>query len=212
MKKINTDIEDLIGDVVIIANGEYPSSSLPLSIIKESSVRICCDGATQTTINHGITPDYIIGDCDSITPKLRKKFADRILTVEEQEDNDLTKSFKFSLSKGYKRISIVAATGKREDHTLGNISLLMRYAKEASVRMITDNGIFIPCEGNMVISGKKGQQVSLFNFTCTHITSTGLLYPIYPFTQLWQGTLNEMTADTFEINADGQYLVYLVTE
>jgi thiamine pyrophosphokinase len=54
--------------------------------------------------------------------------------------------------------------------------------------------------------------VSLFNFTCTHITSIGLLYPIYPFTQLWQGTLNEMTADTFEINADGQYLVYLVTE
>ena len=32
---------------------------------------------------------------------------------------------KYLLSKGKRRIAIVGATGKREDHTIGNVSLLM---------------------------------------------------------------------------------------
>jgi len=57
---------------------------------------------------------------------------------------------------------IVGATGKREDHTLGNISLLADYMKTAKVVMVTDYGIFTPMQGITEFTSHKGQQVSLF--------------------------------------------------
>ena len=42
----------------------------------------------------------------------------------------------------------MGATGKQEDHTLGNISLLIDYMKAgAQVTMLTDHGMFIPASG-----------------------------------------------------------------
>ena len=48
-----------------------------------------------------------------------------IVHVTEQETNDLNKAFRYCLANGWTDIVILGATGKREDHTLGNIGLLM---------------------------------------------------------------------------------------
>ena len=98
----------------------------------------------------------------------------------------------------------------REDHTLGNISLLMRYFRELQVDgiMFTDHGFFTPAFGDRTFSSQQGQQVSIFNFGCTRLTSSNLKWPCSPFNQLWQGTLNEALSDSFSIQSDGYYLVY----
>ena len=77
-----------------------------------------------------MTPHAIIGDGDSLPQAFKEQYKDILHVVEEQEDNDLTKATLHCGSLGFKRILYVGATGKREDHTLGNISLMMRYFKE----------------------------------------------------------------------------------
>ena len=74
-------------------------------------------------------PDIIIGDGDSLSETNRLKYADLIFHNPDQETNDQTKAVQYLLSKGKRKIAIVGATGKREDHTIGNVSLLMEYMR-----------------------------------------------------------------------------------
>ena len=150
-----------------------------------------------------------MGDGDSICPENREKYADRLHIVNEQESNDQTKAVRFLLSQGKSRIAIVGATGRREDHTIGNISLLIEYARAgASVYSFTDYGVFIPCNGTTTHNCRKGQQLSIFSITAKALSAEGLLYPIYDFTNWWQGTLNECIGDSVTIKAEGEYLLF----
>ena len=197
-------------DAVILANGEYPVAPLPLSLLEEAPYVACCDGGADTYIAHGYIPDIIIGDGDSLSEENRKRFAGLIHYNPDQETNDQTKAVQYLMSQGKRRIAILGATGKREDHTIGNISLLMEYARMgAEVRMYTDYGVFIPCKDTCTFPCQPGKQISIFNFTARALRSEGLRYPIYDFTSWWQGTLNECTAPTFTIEAEGEYLLFI---
>ena len=189
-------------DAVIVANGQFPSHAVHLDILKGARHIVCCDGA----IHHVPSAEVIIGDGDSVPDEYR----DRLICIEEQDDNDLTKATRYCLSQGWQKIAYLGATGLREDHTLGNISLLMRYYREMNVKgmMFTDYGFFTPAYGNRTFSTMKGQQVSIYNFGCHQLSSEGLRWDCYNFDQWWQGTLNEALTDTFSISADSYYLVY----
>lgn len=147
--ELSTSNEQLLTiDAVVLANGEYPASPLPLKILAEAPYVVCCDGGADEYIRRGHTPDVIIGDGDSLSDENRRKFGHILHRISDQETNDQTKAVNFLLAKGKRRIAIIGATGKREDHTLGNISLLIDYLRAgADVRTYTDYGIFIPCRG-----------------------------------------------------------------
>ena len=197
-------------DAIILANGDYPSADVPVQLLKEAPYVVCCDGGANEYIEKGYTPDIIIGDGDSLSEENRRLYADLIHHNPDQETNDQTKAIQFLLSQGKKRIAIVGATGKREDHTIGNISLLMEYMRMGvEVCMYTDYGVFVPCKDTCVFECRPGQQVSIFNFTAKRLKSKGLAYPIYDFTSWWQGTLNRCTDASFTIEAEGEYLVFL---
>lgn len=197
-------------DAVILANGDYPSASLPLQILQEAPYVVCCDGGANEYIAKGHLPDVIIGDGDSLSEENRMKHASLIRHNPDQETNDQTKAVQFLLEQGKRRIAIVGATGKREDHTIGNISLLMEYMRMGvDVRSYTDYGVFIPCKGTCSFPCYEGQQISIFNFTAKGLQSKGLAYPIYDFTSWWQGTLNRCTGTSFIIEAEGEYLLFL---
>lgn len=189
-------------DVVIVANGEFPTNEIPLGILKNAKHIVACDGAIKNVPQ----AEVVVGDGDSV-PTI---YHDKLIQIEEQEDNDLTKATRYCLSKGWHQIAYLGCTGKREDHTLGNISLLMRYFREMDVEgiMFTDYGLFIPAKGDYTFSSFKGQQVSIFNFGSTRITSEGLKWNSYAYEQWWQGTLNESLSDTFTLHAEGHYMVY----
>ena len=198
-------------DAVILANGDYPTSPQPLEILHRGAPYVaCCDGAVNEFVRHGGIPDAIVGDCDSLSDEIRTTYACIIHKIDEQEYNDLSKTIKFLMSIGKRSIAILGATGKREDHTLGNISLLIEYMQWGiDVRMYTDHGMFIPCHGDRTFTSTPGQQVSIFSFGATGFHAEGLVYPLHDFTNWWQGTLNECTSDRFTIHAKGDYLVYL---
>jgi len=204
-------MDDMIHfEAVILANGDYPSASLPLRLLHEAPFVVCCDGGADGYIAHGYLPDVIIGDGDSLSEENRRKYASLLRHNPDQETNDQTKAVQFLLSQGKHHIAIVGATGKREDHTLGNVSLLIEYMRMgADVRSYTDYGVFIPCQDTVTLPCGVGRQVSIFNFTGKGFHSDDLVYPIYDFTTWWQGTLNECTSDSLTIRADGEYLVFI---
>lgn len=128
--ELSTSNEQLLTiDAVVLANGEYPASPLPLKILAEAPYVVCCDGGADEYIRRGHTPDVIIGDGDSLSDENRRKFGHILHRISDQETNDQTKAVNFLLAKGKRRIAIIGATGKREDHTLGNISLLIDYLR-----------------------------------------------------------------------------------
>jgi len=200
-------------ETVILADGSFPKHEIPLNILHNAPHIICCDGAARSLIEYGLEPKAIVGDCDSLTPEIYNKYSDRIFKDTEQETNDLTKAVKWCSERGYDNIVILGATGKREDHTLGNISLLIEYTQYINVKMITDTGIFYPVTKSKRFKSSPGQQVSVFSINPdTEITLTGLLYPLKKrqIRNWWQATLNEATGDHFELEFEkGSVIVYM---
>ncbi len=197
-------------DAVVLAAGEYPTAEQPLAILDSVPYIVCCDGAADEFIATGRVPDAIVGDGDSISAYNRARYGHLLHIFAEQETNDQTKAVRFLLEQGKRRIAIVGATGRREDHTIGNISLLIEYARAgACVCLFTNHGIFVPCSGSATHKCRKGQQVSIFSITAKELSAEGVLYPIYDFTNWWQGTLNECTGEQFTIHANGEFLLFV---
>ena len=198
---------------IIVADGLFPTHEIPLGYLKNAARIICCDGSAENLVLAGYIPDAIVGDMDSLTEDLSNRFADRIFRDDNQDTNDLTKSVCWCSESGYKDIVIVGATGKREDHTIGNISLLAEYINDVNVIMITDTGIFRPFTDSCKVSSFPGQQVSIFSIDPeTEITSAGLKYPLNHTKILnwWVATLNEALGDFFTLEFNhGRIIVYL---
>lgn len=196
--------------VVIVGNGEFPTTPLTLKILKEATTVILCDGAANSYIKTGRNFDVIIGDGDSVSTEVKQNYASKIIINSDQETNDQTKAINFLDSKGITEVSIIGATGKREDHSLGNISLLIDYMQQGiNAKIFTDYGVFIPVTGNAKVLVNPKQKVSIFNYNCTEMSAIGLKYPIRAFNALWQGTLNEALNNEIIISTNGQYLLYL---
>lgn len=201
-----------IGATLIIANGRFPQHPVPLSYIREAEYIVCCDGAANDFIALGGVPDAIVGDCDSVSDENKSRFADILYPNSDQETNDLTKSVQFCVENGRQEIVIVGGTGKREDHTLGNISLLADYEELAKIVMVTDWGIFTPIQSFTEFKSYKGEQVSIFAIDPKGFTTHNLKYPVNGrvLTNWWQGSLNESLGDSFSIDPKGRVIVFQV--
>jgi thiamine pyrophosphokinase len=196
---------------VILAAGDFPSHSVPMQVLEQYRDRIiCCDGAADALLDAGFYPEIVVGDGDSLSAEAYQKVSDRFICDPDQETNDLTKAFRYAVSRNYSRLLILGATGKREDHTLGNISLLADYLDHAEVSMLTDYGRLIPAKGNNVFTSCPGQQISVFCMDQSPLTLRGLKWPLENriISRWWETTLNEALSDRFEIQTTGKVVVF----
>ena len=206
---------DFAGRTVILAAGDFPTAEAPLRALREARRLVCCDGNAATAAEAvGFEPMVIVGDCDSLDDETRRRFADKIVEVAEQDDNDLAKAFRYAISQGWRDVVILGATGRREDHTLGNIAHLADFAAEAeSLAMVSDYGIFLPVRapGGKFQVGS-GAQISIFGFDPTiPVTATGVKYPVRDLLRpyWWTATLNEAVADVVSVSITrGVVLLY----
>ena len=196
--------------IAILAQGDFPASGRCLQLMRDADLLLCCDGAAATAVDHGFEPDEIVGDLDSLNADFRERFASRLFHDRDQECNDQTKAFRRALSYHPTRIVILGATGRREDHTLGNISLLADYAamlaktdsRGCRVEMWSDYGHFEVILDSATLSARPGQEISLFSFDPSlHIHADGLQYPTdaVVFDSLWKATLNVAAAPSFTL-------------
>ena len=224
-------------NIIIIANGLFPEKPWVDTLLCHSDRVVCCDGAIEKYLrwhsrqtNLPTHPVDVVGDGDSLNPVLIAKAHHREIDihhymVEEQEYNDLTKATRHAMEEACRMgipdtevsIDYIGATGLREDHTLGNVSLLAYYMEQypgITLRMLSDYGIFIPMHGHRRFHSHAGQQISLFSLTPDKpVTVSGLRYPIENrcLTSWWQGTLNEAIGDSFEVQG-GTIIVFKLIE
>lgn len=201
-------------EVVIICDGEFPRREYPRHIISRADFIICCDGALKPYLRACTKifgrlrePDLVIGDMDSLSASLKKTYASRILRVAEQDDNDMTKAFRWAMDnlKDVEAIHFLGAGGKREDHTVGNLGQLMEYTRlydleERGVRidMVSDYTTAFPVSDSVEFWPGKGRQVSIFSpDNSLTITSEGLEYQVgtVVFDNWWKASLNKSTDD-----------------
>ena len=204
---------------VILANGEFPKHPLPLAALKKASCLIACDGAAVPLLDFGKEPDWIVGDLDSLAPDIRRKFSAKMIHEAEQETNDLSKAFRFACSRMApdEELIILGATGKREDHTLGNISLLADFFRHhPNICMYTDTGMFLAVKSGQQIPAEPGQAISIFNVSPLPVRAPaeGLKYPLKDLAldSWWRATLNTAEKNTFSLEftpADTPLLIFL---
>lgn len=202
---------------IIVANGEFPSHPFLLGLIKNAKTLICCDGAIHKLSSYHITPDYIIGDCDSLQILEDGILNNRIIKLPDQNTNDLTKAVDFACTKlQLDNLIILGATGLREDHTIANIGLLSEYINKVNeISIISEYGIFTAHSKSTRLSTIKGQQISFF--TLDHessISCNELKWPLksHKFLKWYQGTLNEAISNHVNIEVSGTIIVYRAFE
>ena len=211
--------------VVILADGNFPQTAYPLSLLHKADVIICCDGAIVKLLKYtNLQANYIVGDMDTLDQENKSRFKDIIHHNPDQETNDQTKAFHFALTLSPTRISILGATGGREDHTLGNISLLAEYTRELeylpfepAIEIVTDYGVFNSYSDSCTVESAPGEQVSIFAFDPTlKIKSAGLKYPTdsVTFDLWWKATLNESLSNKFslELSHPSRILIFRLTQ
>jgi thiamine pyrophosphokinase len=200
---------------VILCAGDFPRHPVPLAILEQAARVVCCDSAAENLLAWGRRPDRVVGDLDSLSPQLQATLQPCLVKIGEQETNDLAKAFRHCLVQGWDDLVILGATGRREDHTLGNISLLADFSLSCpQIEMVTDFGRFLPLNDSGTVACRPGQSVSIFSFNPQQeITSEGLLYPLknLRLTRWWQATLNTALSNVFSLTLTGQgtVLVFL---
>tara|TARA_Y100000590_G_scaffold438684_1_gene561782 strand:- start:179 stop:808 length:630 start_codon:yes stop_codon:yes gene_type:complete len=206
MKNVNNPL-------LIVANGDFPNHPIPKQILKNSKFIIACDGASNRLHKLGYKPNIIIGDLDSINNKTMKKFEKKLLHINNQNQNDFRKALFFCKINKLFNINVIGATGRREDHTIGNIFSINNSYNNLNIRIFTDFGCFVCINKPTLFNSFKNQQVSLFSDKdFVKVKTFGLKYNFNSsnINSLYKGTLNHSIGDKFFINIDrGDLIVYL---
>ena len=202
-------------NILLIANGKFPKIKLIKEILSEDYSIVCCDGAAEKVYNNNLEPDIIIGDMDSMNPELYSKFSNRIIQIDDQGTNDLSKALDWLNRNDAESITIIGADGLRDDHSLGNILLLLENKYKYKIRMITEFGRFdLMNTSKRLFKSFSGQPISIFCLDKdVKLNSNSLKYPLndFSFLKLHEATLNTSTGDSFEIRSnkkDVNILVY----
>ena len=217
---------------VILANGDFPKKGgAAWKLLAAAKRVVCCDGAADAYRRRfGKWPTVIIGDFDSIAGGSRRSGTDRrpfaggavrpgphasqspaYVHIPDQDTNDLEKAMAYCARQGWCDPVIVGATGKREDHTIGNVFRALAYGCE----IVTDTGRFVPLCGKASFKVAKGAAVSIFApDPKTRMTSKGLEWPLddVKFRNLYCATLNRANATRVTLTSTRPVLVYLEGE
>lgn len=211
----------------IICNGDFPKKEYPLYLIRSADHIVCCDGAAAAFMRHSRKifgyerrPDAVVGDLDSLPASLRDRLADLTVKVEEQDFNDLDKAFRHVVSAYPEAcgIHILGAGGKREDHTIGNLSYLMEYATrypDLSVDMVSDWTTAFAISDSCSFQVGEGRGVSIFTADNTlRIKSEGLHWKTDDviFDNWWKASLNRADSDEVKLTLSHRAPVLVILD
>ncbi len=168
---------------ILLANGTPPAKEV-FRFLSDNGYKtlFCADGGANSAYELSLTPDYVIGDLDSIRDDVKDHFSSRceIIHYERQDDTDLEKSLKFAIEKGFEEVVLLGGTGDRLDHTICNLGIVLKFFGKITIKLVHDNSILVPyADGEYVIKTIPNETVSLYGFNNeTLITSEGLQYPL----------------------------------
>ncbi len=172
---------------LIIANGEACSISLLEQLLEWSPLVVVLDGAVERVMSLGIKIDVLFGDFDGLNISLEevknKQYPIEIVHAPDQEKTDLEKAIDYLIGRQFPAVNIVWATGRRADHTLANITNIVKQREQIQIRMIDDYSLIYPLSPLPVVFSKwfkAGTPVSLVPVGLAEgIVTKNLVYPLF---------------------------------
>lgn len=170
---------------LILANGPAPAVEQIQYYANQADLVIAADGGAAHALAAGLFPDIVIGDLDSVSPKLLDELRVAEVTIlrypERKNETDMELALSEAVRRGAQRLTILAAVGGRLDQTLGNLFLLtLPQLRDVATRVLTDADEAFIVRTYALITGEAGDMVSLIPLTgrVTGVTTLGLEYPL----------------------------------
>lgn len=160
---------------LIIANGESCSNELLNQLLEWSPLVVVLDRAIDRVLQLGIKVDVLIGDFDrNFDYNYYKKlqYPIEIIQLEDQESYDIDKAINYLIERKIPAANIVWATGKRMDHTMTNITNLVKYQEKIKLVMLDDYSKIFPLTKNFTKWYPEKTILSLIPVGTVHKIST----------------------------------------
>jgi thiamine pyrophosphokinase len=167
---------------LIIANGAACNPELLGQLLEWSPLVIVLDSAIERVIDLGIKVDVLLGDFDrGFDPEIYKtlQYPIEIIHTPDQDKTDLEKAFDYLMEREIPAVNVVWATGKRADHTITNLTNIVRYRNLLKIVILDDHSkiFLLPTKFEKWYTAKT--PISLIPIGVVNgINSTNLLYPL----------------------------------
>ena len=167
---------------LIIANGAACQSELLGQLLEWSPLVVVLDSAIERVMELDIKVDILLGDFDrNFDPELykTKQFPIEIIHTPDQDKTDLEKAFDYLISRNITAVNVVWATGKRADHTITNITNIIRYRDTLKIVILDDHSKIFLLPKKFEKWYPANTPISLIPIGhVTGIQSTNLFYPL----------------------------------
>ena len=134
-------IRDEQEPALIISNGEACSFELMGQLLEWSPLVVVLDSAIHRVLDLNIKVDVLLGDFDRDfdAEKIRKEqYPIEIVYTPDQNKTDLEKAFDYLIKRGFPAANVIWATGRRADHTITNITNIVRFREKLKIVIIDD--------------------------------------------------------------------------
>ena len=156
---------------------------------KEDITWLGVDRGVYFILEMGITPDFAVGDFDSVTEEEWKIIEDKAPAIRrvqpEKDETDMELALMWAVKQNPSEIKVFGATGGRLDHLMANAFMLSSYQKQnPNVKMeLMDNqnmlSIFYPGKYELEQDSQK-KYISFIPLTLKWqgLNLTGFKYPL----------------------------------
>ena len=103
----------------------------------ENDYYIFCDCGLRHAEPLGVRPDLIVGDFDS--HEKPDSTAETIVLPTVKDDTDTVHALNEAIERGYKDYLLIGMTGRRLDHTLGNVYMLVHAFERGMNALMVDD-------------------------------------------------------------------------
>ena len=175
---VRTDQEPAL----IIANGQSCSNELLGQLLEWSPLVVVLDSAIQRVIDLNIKVDVLLGDFDrDLDPMLyeQQQFPLEIVYTPNQDKTDLEKAFDYLIERKIPAVNVVWATGRRADHSITNMTNIVRYRNKLKIVILDDYSKIFLLQPDFKKWYTANSILSLIPVgTVTGITSNNLTYEL----------------------------------
>jgi thiamine pyrophosphokinase len=127
---------------LIIANGAACSTELLGQLLEWSPLVIVLDSAMERVMHLDIKVDVLLGDFDrgfDADYYTEKQYPIEIIKAPDQNKTDLEKAFDYLHARNIPAANVVWATGRRADHTITNLTNIVRYREKLKIVILDDH-------------------------------------------------------------------------
>lgn len=167
---------------LIIANGATCNEELLGQLLEWSPLVIVLDSAIERVLELGIKIDVLLGDFDrGFDPEYYREsqYPIEIVHKPNQDKTDLEKAFEYLIEKGHKAANVIWATGRRADHTITNITNVVRYREKLKIVILDDYSKVFLVPNKFEKWYTKNSVISLIPVgEVTGVSSNNLFYPL----------------------------------